>query len=114
MTSRSGVRAPKPAGLCKSDFMAYYDPREVKRRRAKAHPAPPSTRQVVMGVPKKTWMMQGPALDPYLLRCPGSRPIRPCVRVPVIFSNIRRHFEQHFSTFDNIFDNILVQHSTTF
>jgi hypothetical protein len=30
----------------------------------KVHPDPPSTRQVVMGVPERTWMRQGPALDP--------------------------------------------------
>jgi hypothetical protein len=49
--------------------MTYYHPREVKRRRGtkrsstKTRPEPPSTRQVVMGVPERTWMRQDYALD---------------------------------------------------
>jgi hypothetical protein len=68
--SRSGLRTPEAVGPFKSDYMSHYHPREVKRRRAKklgstkALPDPPSTRQVVMGVPERIWMRQGPALDP--------------------------------------------------
>jgi hypothetical protein len=57
---RSCLLAPKLVGPRQADYMAYYNPREVKRRRSKkavftiTRPSPPSNRQVVMGVPKKT------------------------------------------------------------
>jgi hypothetical protein len=73
--SRTSVQAGSPAAKHthprKSDYMAYYRPGEVRRRRARkdqtlaARQDLPSSRQVVMGVPKKTWMREDSAVEPY-------------------------------------------------
>jgi hypothetical protein len=73
--SRTSVRVGLPAAKStyprKSDYMAYHHPGEVCRRRAwkdkmfAARQNLPSSRQVVMGVPKKTWMREDSAVEPY-------------------------------------------------